>query len=422
MNVFVITKPKIEVAAEMYELRLDLFDVVDLDQIAALMKGRRVILTHRTASLDELEALLELRPEYVDLDCTTPKSFLSKVKCKVICSYHNFERTPEDLEDIDLFDADEYKLATMANSTLDSLRMLNFVKEREHFTGICMGELGRITRQLGPLVGSTFNFVNGDGKGSAPGQLTLGELLPVDQKTKLYGLIGDPIAQSPSDQTHNRIFQEAGVNAVYLKMTVKSDEVEAFFKQIESLPFKGLSVTIPLKEKVLKNEVVNTLKRVNGEWVGINTDGMGALDALEEKGSVRGKKVLVIGAGGAAKGIMAEAEKRGAKVLYYNRTKKELKYPFMAKNEGADFIINATPLVEAMPLPESWLTADAIVMDISIKPLETALLRKAKQLGCQVVYGSKMWVNQALRQFDYWFDGQLESAAKGVLLSFIHSP
>ncbi|MCH9613713.1 MAG: Shikimate dehydrogenase (NADP(+)) [Chlamydiia bacterium] len=416
MNVFVVTKPEITVKAEMYEFRLDLFERIDVDQVAKLMEGRRVILTHRSASLDELEALLELGPEYVDLDCATPESFLSRVKCKVICSYHNFDETPKDLGAIRLFDADEHKLATMANSTLDSLRMLNFVKEREHFTGICMGEDGQITRQLGPLVGSTFNFVNGDGQGSAPGQLSLDDLLPVDPKTKVYGLIGNPVTQSPSHRTHNKILQEAGENAVYLKMRVQLDEVTDFFDLMDPLPFEGLSVTIPLKEKVIEGKVVNTLKRYKGKWEGINTDGAGALDALEKKGSVKGKKVLVIGAGGAAKGIMAEAEKRGAEVLYYNRTEKDLSYRFLKDKEAVDFVINTTPVVEEIPFPEQWLDSRMVVMDISVKPKKTALLKKAEEMGCEVVYGTQMWVNQAKGQFHYWFDGRLDAQANRLLI------
>lgn len=404
MNVLVITKPEITVEADLYEFRLDLFDNVDFDLVARLMQDRRVIFTHRTASLDELEKLLELGPEYVDLDCMTPKSFLKKVKCKVICSYHNYDETPEDLKAIKLFDADEYKLATMARSTLDSLRMLEFVQKREHFTGICMGEDGKITRQLAPLVGSTFNFVNIKGEGSAPGQLSLDELLPVNKDTKIYGLIGDPVDQSPSNITHNRVLQKMGINAVYLKMRVKQGEVGEFLRRAERLPFQGLSVTVPLKEKVIHGEVVNTLKRSNGKWCGINTDGAGALDALETHRPIEGMRMLVVGAGGAAKGIINEALFRNVNVAYTNRSKKDVGVRFVDQKEAFDILVNTTPVVHEMPIPEEWLQKEMLVMDISLKPLETTLLKKAKAIGCDVINGHAMWVNQANRQFNYWFE------------------
>ena len=410
-NVVVLLKPETPtIKGDLYEFRLDAFPSIDFDQIKALMEGRRVIFTYPGAEEEMIRSLLELKPEYVDLDHLTPSSFVKEVrqKCKVICSYHNFENTPEDLSSIPLFEADEHKIATMANSTLDALRMLHYIKNKTHFTGICMGEEGRLTREVGAIVGSTFNFIPA-GKPSAPGQLTFDELIPCHKNTHIYGLIGDPVTFSPSHITHNALFKALNLNDIYVKMRVRPDELTSFFDLLKGLPFYGLSVTIPHKEKVLPGGVFNTLKKVGGHWEGKNTDGEGALRAIEKRMSVEGKKILFIGSGGAARGIMEAAEKRGAEIIFYNRSPKE-NMPFrqIFQKEPYDILINTTPVYDKLPLEASWIDEGTLVFDIVARPRETALIKEAKQKGCSVIYGEEMFVYQAALQFEWWFDGCLD--------------
>ncbi|MBP9842346.1 MAG: type I 3-dehydroquinate dehydratase, partial [Simkaniaceae bacterium] len=394
---------------DMYEFRLDAFPSIELDQIKTLMKGRRVIFTYPGASENMIRSLLDLEPEYIDLDYRTPLPFVAEVRkrCKVICSYHNFHETPLDLEKLPLFEADEQKVATMAHSTLDALRMLHYVKGKSHFTGICMGEEGKITRQLAPLIGSTFNFIP-VGAPSAPGQLSLQELYPCNRDTQIYGLIGDPVTFSPSHYTHNQVFKAFNLNSIYVKMSVKEGELKSFFELIDTLPFQGLSVTIPHKEKVLPGAIVNTLKKIKGEWQGRNTDGIGAIQAIEKRMPIQGKELLFIGAGGAAKGVMQEASQRGARVKFYNRSIQKNEFRQIFDREPYDILINTTPVYEEIPINPHWIEEGKLVFDMITLPRETALIHYAKKKGCPVIYGEEMFVYQAAEQFKWWFDGALD--------------
>lgn len=423
-KVIVLLQPGIPpVKGDFYEFRLDKFPRIDLSQIKGMMEGHKVIFTYPGATPEELRPLVALKPDYIDLDYQTDPVFVDEVRqmVKVICSYHNFECTPEDLEALSFFKADEYKVATMALSTLDSLRMLLHVKKKQrHFTGICMGEEGKVTRLLGPLVGSTFNYVPA-GNPSAPGQLSLQELLPCNKDTHIYGLIGDPVTFSPSQVTHNEVFKKFHLNEIYVKLRVKPEELTRFFELIEGLPFKGLSVTIPHKEKVIPGGVFNTLKRVKGKWEGKNTDGLGAIRAIEKRMPLKGKEILFIGAGGSAKGIMEAAEKKGAKVKFYNRSVQSTSFRQIFHKESYDLLINTTPVYDKLPLDAAWIEEGKVVFDIITLPRETALIQEAKRKGCPVIYGEELFVYQAAEQFQWWFEGVLdEDQVVGTLFDAVH--
>jgi 3-dehydroquinate dehydratase/shikimate dehydrogenase len=294
-----------------------------------------------------------------------------------IASYHNFEMTP-DLEVV-LAQMKErhpraryYKLATFARSTLDSLRMLHFQRRHPEVIGVCMGERGALTRILGPVMGCPIVYapLTEEDKNS-PGQLLWSELSLIyhfkslTPENFICGLIGDPVRRSVGHLFHNPQF-------LYVKMKVEADELESFFALVEDLPFRGLSVTSPLKEKVIpylariSSEAkaigaVNTLVRGLSGWEGFNTDGKAAVDVL---GEVRGKKVVVVGAGGAARAIVYELVKRGAVVTIVNRTKKkgqdlaiELGCVFAEEVPLCDILVNATSVSNSQYAP--------IVMDIA---------------------------------------------------------
>lgn len=398
------------------ELRLDLFSEFD-PRLISQIKGVSILKT-----LEETK----LKADYIDLPWDYPDDVTGS---KVIRSYHNFEKTPSNLEDIfnQMPKAHLYKIACRAHSTLDALRMLAFVKKRANVIGICMGELGQITRILAPIVGSVFNYVVVDQQ-LAPGQMSVEELTHIynyrqlNGQTKIYALIGDPVSQSPGHLWHNAFFRRNGLNAIYVKIEVLEEELEAFFSLSRGLGISGLSVTMPHKENIFpyidKIEsqakdigAINTLKFEGGKIFAWNTDGKGALDAIEEKMRVESKTVIILGAGGAAKAIAYEAKKRGAtNVIFCNRSAKKAKecaqhlgcsFGSLKELPDYDILINTTP--HPLPIDPNQLIPGTLVMDISIKN-KTALMKEANDLGCKLIFGKEMFEKQAFGQLSTWFN------------------
>lgn len=449
-----LQKPQV-VTAHGCELRLDCFPRIDKEEIRALCTIP-VIFTLRKASqggqfkgsekerLALIEDLLTLKPDYVDLESDVDPAFIKKIahnypETKILLSYHNFTSTPEDLPKL-LKEMQNpyvyaYKIATMANSSLDSLRMLAFVRKHasQRICGICMGEKGKLTRILGPVFGSFLGYAPPESGGeTAPGQLCVSDLEKIyhysslNPSTALYGLIGDPVDKSIGYLTHNAVMRHYKWNAVYLSIQVKKEELPAFFKLAKTCGFSGLSVTMPHKEELFsildrfdpearKMGAVNTIHFSQGELIGYNTDGAGTLDAIESRAPVKGKKVVLLGAGGASRAIAYEAIKRGAKLLILNRTKeraltlaKELgcRGGGFEEIEDYDVIINGTP--DEMPIDSAHLIPHTIAMEIKTVPKMTRFLQEAQKKKCRLVYGYELFLFQALGQFRIWFNSEVD--------------
>lgn len=406
------------------ELRVDLLSQVeDIGALMALVSGV-CILTDPKGD----EKLLRFQPDFLTLPWDYPTS-ISPTRTKIIRSYHNWEKTPHNLEQIlaAMPPAAVYKLATMAQSTNDAMRMLCFVKGRPNITGFCMGSQGQISRILGPIVGNVFHYVAIEEE-VAPGQLTAQEWLEtynysqLTPETKIYGLIGNPVSQSPSYRTHNAFFKQQGINALYVRIQVEEKELSLFLSFAKRLGIKGLSVTIPYKEKILPylhvteedaKEIgaVNTLTFSHQKLYGANTDGKGALDVLEQRTLVKGKECVILGAGGSARAIGYEAVKRGAKVTILNRTLEKAKalgeklnsyYGTLETIPPYDILINATS--HLAPLDPRLLQPNTIVMDINFQAQNSPLIKQAHSLGCTVILGEEMFQKQALGQFSRWFE------------------
>lgn len=437
---------------EAVELRLDLWPLLDMGEIAELLNKLKVpvMLTLRSLSFggkfagsqEEREAkilqMADLKPDFLDLECDLRPAFIEKIlqdypDVKTLISYHNFQKTPDNLEEIFFslkrHQAFGYKIACLAQSTIDALKMLLLGKENPNFSVICMGERGEFARVIGKIAGNLFDFACVDEQAkTAPGQLSYSELVDIyrypklNLKTAIYGLIGDPVSKSIGHLHHNGVFAKRGIDAVYVKMCVESNELSTFFPLARELGFSGLSVTMPLKEAILpfvdtleKDAQMcgsaNTLLFKENVLIGTNTDGKGALDAIEKKMFVHGKKVTILGAGGAARAIAFEAQKRGADVLILNRTvdkAKELAHllkcrfgPLTHIAQDQDIVINCSPEIGTIDL--SVLNPSVLAMDIVYSPKETPFLEKAIQMGCQIVYGEEMFFNQAERQTNFWF-------------------
>jgi 3-dehydroquinate dehydratase/shikimate dehydrogenase len=441
------------------ELRLDHFEKIDLEALKAFISscGMPVMLTVRRkdqggvfkgdeqARLGLLESLCALQPAYMDLEYDVSIEFRKKLfenypNILFLSSYHDFSQTPEDLDAIlskmNTPYAHIYKIACTAKSTLDALRMLEFVQaqsQKKKIIGISMGEDGQCTRILAPVVGNFLTYASiENGQSTAPGQMTAKEIqetyrfFQLNKETKVYSLVGDPVDKSLGNIIHNAVFEDAKINAVYVKLKVKSNEIPAFFAHLLKLPFQGLSITMPHKETIvpqlsqmsIDSQVIgacNTVQIKNGKTIGFNTDGIGALNAIEKYGLVFGRHILIIGAGGAAKSIIFEAAQRGAFVTVVNRTPdKAIDIAHSVKGRGGGFdlmpdvlkqgydvIVNCIP--ESDIVDEKWILPEKIAMDIVYVPKDTPFLIKAAQKKCRLVYGYEMFVGQAVEQERLWF-------------------
>ncbi len=451
------------------ELRLDLFEKIDLNEVQGLIKSCpiKTLLTLRPTRqggkykgseeerLNLLESLCALNPDYVDLEYDIPGARWKTIAEKYpdiafICSYHDFDRTPRDL--VQLFSsmvnpyAKVYKIAAMAHSTNDAISMLRFVQnhcKKWNVIGISMGEEGAVSRILGQVAGNYFDYAS-IGEKTAPGQISASEMQSIyhysslNPNTSLYGLIGHPVDKSLGHRIHNAVFASAKANAVYVKMPVRPSELSEFMQLAKQLPFQGISVTMPLKEAVLpfldettdsarRIGAVNTLELNDGKWIGHNTYGIGALNAIESKISVKGKKLVVLGAGGAAKAIVHEAVLRGADVTVVNRTAskaEQLAGVFQCKGggfelfpqlirEGYAILINCIP--EGELIDDQWILPGSVVMDIVYVPKNTPLLLKASEKNCTLVYGYEMFVEQAIEQQLIWMAVQDRAQLKEII-------
>lgn len=447
--------------ADLVEIRLDCFTVLDLDALKLLRTQFSIpmIFTLRShiqggsytqseeGRLADIRRLVELKPEYLDLEKHVPSTFIEEIstrfpEIKLILSYHHFSETPKDLEglyrEMQKIPAFFYKIAVTARNCLDALRLMCWVKKSDNkLIAISMGPHGQVSRILGPMMGCpiTYAALDEDQK-SAPGQMSAKTLIErfhhhsINSHTALYGLIGDPVDQSISDETHNSLIRANGLEAVYVKIQVCPSELADFLHVAKQLPFRGLSVTMPLKEHILPFldnidpqaldiGAVNTLLFEEGKILGFNTDGIGALNVIEQEFQVKGKRIVIVGAGGAARALAYEAHRRGAQITIVNRDAekalqiaqrlhcvgKGLEHMAACAEAGYDILINCTPVV--LPMVSENILPRAIIMDIMTKPKETAFLKDAMEKGCKVIYGYRMFVEQALGQFNLWFNDRI---------------
>lgn len=251
----------------------------------------------------------------------------------------------------------------------------------------------------------------------------------INANTYLYCVLGHPVSHSLSPLMHNAAFEKTGYNAVYLAFDIKEHELDQTIAGIRAMGIKGASVTIPYKIRVMDylDEIddtavrigaVNTIINNDGYLSGYNSDCPGAMWALREKTAIRGKKVVMAGAGGAARAIGFGILEEGGELTILNHIKEEgdnlasdlgVKcYPLSEHmNHGCDIFINTTPLgmepmTDALVVSEEYLKKDMVVMDIVYNPLKTRLLKEAENIGCTVVDGLSMFVYQGVFQFESW--------------------
>lgn len=362
-----------------------------------------------------------------------------RASAAIVLSHHDFKSTArleETFARMRAFNADFYKLIGTATSLYDNVVMTRFLEQYSSeypMIGACMGEQGMLSRMLGIRAGGAFTFGSaGHGKETAPGQPTYRELRDfyrieqIETVTKVYGIAGDPVSHSMSPWVMNSAFRRENVNAVYLPLHAKA--LDDLLRTTADLPLDGLSITMPYKQMVVehldnsdvltqKTGACNTIVRAkDGRLFGFNTDVYGIVAAIEPRVPLQGARVLVLGAGGAARAAVFGLRAKGAEVSILNRTaatavalakqsdSKVVKRGDLPKL-SFDLILNATPVgmgsdkstpLEGHELNTLW------VFDLVYNPIETRLLKLAQAKGCGTISGAEMFVHQAARQFEIW--------------------
>lgn len=369
---------------DVFELRLDYLlnsntkdsnNIIDnylLDVLSKIQKP--VIFTLRSSKdygfftgdeqsrLELIIKLCNLKPEYIDLEHYIDNDFVEEIRCNypeinIIRSYHDYEGWSDSKINLvveqlvnkpDILDKTVYKIISYARSGLDCIKSADLVGRLKQLnsnikiTSHCMGELGLPSRILGVIAGNYFTYVNLSDKNidSAPGVINIKELLEVynykklNNKTKIYALLGSPVKQSKGHIFHNANFKDKDINAVYIKFDVNKEQFKQFMEAVQTseLPFSGFSITMPLKNNAAElvdaqnMTAINTIKLTRSigdrkksqnqyNILGTNTDGQGALNAITANDkldnlNLHGQRICIIGSGGTAEAILNEAFKQ----------------------------------------------------------------------------------------------------------------
>ncbi len=410
-------------------------------------------------SIEEQLAVLDLAldsgAQAIDLEIETAEAAPERLghfrgRAQVIVSYHNYEATPP----MDMVvgrvmrvPADAYKVVTTARKPSDNVRVLAAAKAltRHRLVVLAMGELGFPTRVLSPVFGGLYTYAAPMfAEGTSAGQVSaryLRHLYRVERLRKtarIYGVIADPIRHSISPAVHNRAFQSRRLDAVYLPFLVSPVYLRDFFSMAEKLPLSGFSVTIPHKQKIIRYldavdplarriGAVNTVWRKAGRWRGTNTDAAGVTGPLGRLIRLRNASVLIVGNGGGARGAACALADAGAKITLVGRNADRVRA--LAKVCGAeavareqlggrhfDALVHATPLGMFPHVNDCFFNGSVpaeVVFDMVYNPMETVLLRHAKEQGKAVVPGLDMFIEQAVRQFELWTG---ETAPRAAML------
>jgi 3-dehydroquinate dehydratase/shikimate dehydrogenase len=468
--------------ADIIELRLDcLADDAQLDaalrELPSLLRARPrpFIITFRPAGqggqrqLDDEERtdfwtrrLLPLlndeatRPDFIDLEqdfFTRHREVVAGLSNSItlILSQHDFAGVPADLAALygrmASVPASISKIAVRAGNITDCLPVLRLLerarRDGRELIAIAMGEAGLLTRVLAPSRGAYLTFGSLDDEhATAPGQITARELRDlyrvhsITERTMITGLVGSPVAHSVSPHMHNAAFAARGLDAVYIPFETR--DARAFSRRMAhpltrelDWRLRGFSVTAPHKGAIMDGldfveesareiGAVNTVVCEGDELHGYNTDADAALVPLGDSINLRGARVAVIGAGGAARAVLWSLRERGARVTVFARDEERARavakkfdaeaQPLAgARFDGFDAAINATPLgtrgarETQTPAMAAQLRGARAAYDLVYNPSETRFLREARAAECEIVVGGlAMLVAQAAAQFKLW--------------------
>ena len=346
-------------------------------------------------------------------------------------------------------DPDIIKIATMANNPIDNMHALRLCRDSQIPTvAFCMGEMGLVSRILCGKFGAPLTYATFSSERSmAPGQLSFEQMRDdflydsISKDTKILGVIADPVAHSLSPQVHNACIRKAKLDMLYLPFRVPREYLDAFIEICPELGIHGLSVTIPHKEKVIKNinvlddnvagiRAANTLVFKDINVYGFNTDCTAAVDSLRRtmvdrrpdvEDPLDKARVLILGAGGVARAIAFGLQRAGAEVTIAARDFRKADELATGLNlKGAidwaargtfecDVLVNGTPVgmhpkMDETPYETEWFDKRMIVFDTIYNPEQTLLIKQARQAECTTITGIDMFVRQAAKQFKLFTD------------------
>jgi len=458
-----------EALADLIELRLDGIGHPGKERLRAFVRSTKkpvIVACHGReafgaaaldpgARLDLLHDAAEAGARFVDVDWSLALD-CGEVKppCHRIVSRHLLEGTPEDLDAVHaevqevLGEGDVTKIVPHAASCEDGLRLLRWLATTKGVVAFSSGEAGAFTRLLAPVFGSPFTYcasavMPGEppAPATAPGQWRVNDYraaLPpggISQETAILGVVGNPVRHSLSPRVHGMALKAAKLDAVYVGFEPRT--LEGFLRLADAPNFRGLSVTAPFKEEAFRLSAghdeasrragaVNTLLRDGAGWRGANTDAGAVRETLAQAyplaarspgraPSLREARVLVLGAGGAARAVVHAARSLDARVTVAGRD--PARAQALAAALGCehvawerldevpyDVLVNATPVggpAEGAPPPlaPERLRPGTLVLDAVYRPIRTALLAAAHQRGCVPVPGAEWFVRQAAAQF-----------------------
>lgn len=439
--------------SNLVEVRID--GIKDIDFSTLLRKPRpRVIITNRRTSeggffrgspaeqWNIFSQAMSCDAEYVDVEMSWGNRFIEellarKSRTKIIVSYHNFLKTPRNLnalyEKMRGTGAQIIKIATMAGEIGDNKRIFDLVRrareDHQKVIALCMGERGQISRVLSPKVGGFLTYASlTAAEVTAPGQLTVDDLTKIFRinslnfRTRIFGLVGNPVSQSKGIFFHNALFKRKNVNAVYANFLV--DNLRTFLTTFRD-ELSGFSVTMPYKEQIvpfldslegetLNLKAVNTVLNSKGMLHGFNTDLSAIVSLLKSKTKLSGKRAVVLGAGGTSKTMAFAVVSNGGRTTVVARSPEKAEK--LARELGcswtsfeemhaveADIILNGTPVgmhpeTDPVLVPKRFLRKGMIVLDAVYQSRKTRLVADAEAAGCEIITGIELFRKQAQLQ------------------------
>jgi 3-dehydroquinate dehydratase/shikimate dehydrogenase len=434
-----------EDTADLVELRLDSMTSPDPE---AALAGRRkpAIVTCRPAReggmfdgseeerLRILQRAQSLGAEFIDIewDIRAEPFVAARGGKGVIVSRHDFQGVPDDLpallQRLRATGAEVAKVAVTVERASDLRTLLENARPGDGSVLIGMGRAGLATRVLAARFGSRWTYA---GNGVAPGQVSATRLLEefhfrrIRPDAAVYVLLGRPAADSLSPAMHNAGFAALALNAVYVP--IESRDIDGFRQVAGMIGMGGASVTIPFKRDVMplldetaptaaEAGAVNTIAIRDGRWIGMNTDADGFLEPLRRRlPDLAGVRAMILGAGGAARGVGLALRREGAKVAISARRPEAAELvahdigaavaPWPPPSASWDLLVNATPAGSGAHRDETPFSGPfdgRLVYDLIYDPDPTRLMRAAESSGCAAIGGLEMLVAQAERQFEIW--------------------
>lgn len=434
---------------DLFEIRADKFEVApDLPQILG-DAARPVVWTHRSVAegggdnprqlhrLAEYREALSLGARWVDVEWKSGLAEpLSTASDRLVLSLHDFEQTPADLLQTVASMAETpaavIKVATQVNQTADLVRLVECARwlrqQARKSVIIGLGDDGKLLRILAPFLEAEWTYAALD-QPTAGGQLTGADLdlyrfRRLSSTSRIYAVIGNPVAHSQSPRLHNSAYATMEQqDAVYV--AVRVDNLNSYLRLADDLKIAGWSVTLPWKKEMAahcllqddasrSSGVVNTVRRDGNSLAGWNTDWFGFLEPLRKRKALIGLRACVLGTGGVARTAVTALLSEKADVIVLGRRREALqalaaefsiRVALLDQNEGVsgDLIVNTTPvgmwpMTEATPAPAALLSRFRIAYDLVYRPRQTMFLRMARELGLQVISGWEMFVLQAVEQ------------------------